>query len=300
MKRNAFTLVELLVVIAIIAVLLAILLPSLQTAKGLAQRMQCQYKLKGAASSMQPYADSFDGRMPTMTGGWDGAVKGTNPGEYMHGHWAVSLLLQWNLTQQEWFGLGALYKMGYLGGPSSFYCPATLGWRDELSDYTAKGPWGTNLDQQPINLNTANKWLRTTKGYVYWPLAREKMNDALWTKLSSGTTTFKGDRYQKGYPAPAVNHSDLDPSMPVAFDCTLHSVKGSGYNINVAFGDSHALLNRVPKDRKTGQSLYWWLQDGRDNGLKLMPEEECDLGTSNANNNWRRAYMWEYTTYLQP
>ena len=93
MKRLAFTLVELLVVIAIIAVLLAILLPSLQSAKSLAQRMQCQSKLKGAAASMQPYSESFDGKMPTMTGDWDVAVPGANPGQYVHAHWIASLLL---------------------------------------------------------------------------------------------------------------------------------------------------------------------------------------------------------------
>jgi len=305
MKRQAFTLVELLVVIAIIAVLLAILLPSPQTAKSLAQRMQCQYKLKGAASSMQPYADSFDGLMPTMTGDWDTATKGKCAGQYMHGHWQVSLLLQWDLTRQEWFGLGALYKLGYLGGPLSFYCPATPGWRDELSDYTSGGPWGTNLDKQTINLSTNNKWLRTTKGFVYWPLSRDKLTSDQSKYLSSNANSFtEGDRYKVGYPAPAVKHADLDPSRPVAFDCTFHSVKGSGYNINVAFGDSHVALNRVPKDA-SGKYLYWKMQDihpaGSNDGLKLIPEEECTPGTLAANPaNWSEVHMYEYTVALQP
>ena len=300
MKRLAFTLVELLVVIAIIAVLLAILLPSLQSAKSLAQRMQCQSKLKGAAASMQPYSESFDGKMPTMTGDWDVAVPGANPGQYVHAHWIASLLLQWDMTKQEWFGLGALYKTGYLSSPKNLYCPAATGWKDELDQYTTAGPWGTNLDQQTINLNTANKWLRTTKGFIYWPLSRKKMTSDLYAKLSTTPTSFSGERYRVGYPAPAVRYDELDPTRPVAFDCTFHSVKGSGYNINVAFGDSHVMLNRVPKDMTTCMSLYWWLQDARNSGLKLMPEEECDPGTANANSNWRMAYMWEYTTYLLP
>jgi prepilin-type N-terminal cleavage/methylation domain-containing protein len=299
MKRQAFTLVELLVVIAIIAVLLAILLPSLQSAKSLAQRMQCQYRLKGAASSMQPYANSFDGKMPTLTGDWDTATLGLNPGQYMHGHWIASLLLQWDKTKQEWFGLGALYKMGYLGSPGSLYCPATPGWRDELNDYTNAGPWGTNLDQQTINLNTNNKWLRTTKGFVYWPLSRKKLTSDLNTQLKK-SKDFSDERYKVNYPAPGVRQDELSPLLPIAFDCTFHSIKGSGYNIDVAFGDSHVNLNRVPKDKATGKYIYWWLQDARNNGLKLIPDEECDTGTKNANGNWRMAYMWEYTQFLQP
>jgi prepilin-type N-terminal cleavage/methylation domain-containing protein len=300
MKRKAFTLVELLVVIAIIATLLAILLPSLAGARNLAQRIQCQHRLKSIGQSLQPYADGYDGKMPTMTGGWDTATKGAYPGEYMHGHWLASAILQFAPNNQEWFGLGCLYKAGYLGSPKSLYCPATEGWREEIASYSSPGPWGANLADQTINQDTSNKWLRTTKGFVYWPLSRKKIDSALNTRLSKTPTSYTSERYKIGYPAPAAIFADLDPSKSVAFDCTFHSIKGSGYNIDVVFGDSHVTITKVPRDLTTGQYLYWWLQDARDNGLKLIPTEECDAGTQNANSNWRRAYMWEYTTMLQP
>jgi prepilin-type N-terminal cleavage/methylation domain-containing protein len=63
-KKRAFTLIELLVVIAIIALLVSILLPSLNRAKDLAKSAVCMSQLRGILIGFNYYAEDFDARLP--------------------------------------------------------------------------------------------------------------------------------------------------------------------------------------------------------------------------------------------
>ena len=69
MKRSAFTLVELLVVVSIIALLVAILIPALRSAREQAKLVDCLSRIRQCASvSVGAYAADYKGAMPPLIG----------------------------------------------------------------------------------------------------------------------------------------------------------------------------------------------------------------------------------------
>jgi prepilin-type N-terminal cleavage/methylation domain-containing protein len=74
-QRRGFTLIELLVVVAIIALLIAILLPSLAKARQQAQRVACGANLHGYAIAIQEYITEYSKPLTTAVAPFNG----TNP-----------------------------------------------------------------------------------------------------------------------------------------------------------------------------------------------------------------------------
>jgi len=155
MKRVAyFTLIELLVVIAIIAILAAMLLPTLGKARDTAKRISCTGNLRQLGQIMQLYTTDFKDMLPP--------VNGSAAMSYLP-RW-VSCLVSSGLLKTDWSGSGWTAR----AQSKILICPAMpkpptdiatdphFGLHVELSGYGADGTaFPTSKVRTPSNLLVA-------------------------------------------------------------------------------------------------------------------------------------------------
>ena len=218
-KKAGFTLIELLVVIAIIALLFAILLPSLQRAKEAARRAVCSSQLRQVGTAMAAYAADWENLLPYY-------------GDEMHPYALYRSEPQWLDAQGKPIAtkLACLYEAGHITEPKVFYCPSNRLALYRFQSYTDPKPWGT-LPQR-FNAEDGqghNQWVRM--GYTYYPTDPRSPMDA---SIQAPQTVAKGI-------------DKLDPRLPYMTDIIRHKDEISHkrqktYAVNALFSDGHVVL----------------------------------------------------------
>ena len=157
-QRKAFTLVELLVVIGIIALLISILLPSLNAARRQAERVNCAANLRSVGQAYQLYANEFKGKDPHQQA-W----------HWPNGHWGNPGL---GLPVGSADGPALLYITGHMQDPRIIYCPSA---EENAGNHTATtanadAMGNGNLKRWAIGKRT-NDWAGAgfnQSGYALW------------------------------------------------------------------------------------------------------------------------------------
>lgn len=250
-RYKGFTLIELLVVISIIAVLISILLPSLNVAKRQAMVLRCMSNLKQIGVGLGNYVVEFNGQYPTPS---------TISPEHIY---------------TEEYGLNVidnrpvLYEIAGNRAAELYFCPVVGG---SPADNVVVTPWSHEFYTQ-----TAAD--RHSVSYNMFFLITEAVPGWNWSWSNSGNPDTNGDGHPDGpyewgrsnaavmadgnvnWPSNANGGYPGDWNKPVWANHSGWVYEAPFRDSNVLFGDGHAtlrstLVNYVERLGNTGYYPY--------------------------------------------
>jgi len=249
--RRAFTLIELLVVIAIIAILAAMLLPALASAKEKALRIKCTNSLRQVGIGMNIYASDNQDYVPQRS--WP---QNQNPWQTYE---ACRVTPGTGNITRGLYNLGLLFSTKAIPNAEVFYCPSLgkAGAKGTYSYYTYAGFWPSTPLTDPGGEPEDN--VRTGYNYYPQPSQMEKVQGYDVPALKYQSVDFAVGSLKSPVP---LKVSQMNPNKSVSVD-SLNSLESLGHRngrnpggVNVLFGDAHVNFNSVRANSGMGQPFF--------------------------------------------
>ncbi len=241
-RRRAFTLIELLVVIAIIALLMGILMPSLQKARKTGQAAVCQAHLRQWGATFHMYTGDNDSKFWTEQNVWQ-------TGE-AQGNWMLMLSAMYGDVDKARLCPSASKLNGPEGGIGTTSCrwgPGPIMGNHQFIDDPDKiyGSYGINLWINSVEPPSTGGWRgqpnRQWKTIdVKHPANIPMVGDCTW--FGANPYSYKDTSFSANAGKPAPERDWWETKDPIGFgewdwDMARYTLDRHSRGINLAFMD---------------------------------------------------------------